>query len=398
MYTVNWFTKIIDVPISDLTLVSGTRYSLLMQDFLIEIRRLESGFMDGLWAPQILLHNNPKLDFAGADYAGFDEIFNGYEVAFDTLATRVDLIGSNNNIIDIMVVNGVSVVPGNSAGLQKVNIEGSSTGLTPEESEALLNIETDVDLIKTDISQIKSDIILIKSDINSIDGEVLLIKGDISSIDGNILTIQGDISSIDGNIVIIEGDISSIDGNMVTIQGDISSIDGNVGTIQGDISSIDGSVGTIEEDVLTIQTDINLLEGNVGTIQGDISSIDGNISTMEGNIATVQGDIVLIKSDIVDIESGISAIDGNIQTIELDISQIKSDIITINTDIGLMQIDVADIQVDMAFMRAIEEGDWEIISNQMIFYNALHIEIVRFNLFDIAGLPAQDNIYKREKI
>jgi len=135
MYTVNWFTKVVFIPTSDMTLVSGTTYNLFMQNFLIEIRRLEASFIDGLWAPQILNHKNPELDFAGADYAGFDKVVDGYTVAFSTSATRVNLIGSNNNIVDIMVVNGVSVVPSNSAGLQRV--ETGVSGLTSKESATL---------------------------------------------------------------------------------------------------------------------------------------------------------------------------------------------------------------------------------------------------------------------
>lgn len=116
-YSVDWVAKIVSVPTSDLTLVSGTRYSLTMSDFLAEIRRLEWTASEGLWAPQILDHSNTRFDFAGTDYAPFDDIINGYVIEFTGVATRVDLIGSNNNIIDVLVDNGVSVVPSNSAGL-----------------------------------------------------------------------------------------------------------------------------------------------------------------------------------------------------------------------------------------------------------------------------------------
>jgi len=127
-YSVNWITQLVSIPDTDLTLVSGTHYRLNMFTFLIEIRRLEAN--DGLWAPQIVEHTNPKINFAGADYAGFDKIINGYKIIFTGNLTRVDLIGSNNNIADIFISNGVSVVPSNSAGLQKVSI---GSGVTPQD-------------------------------------------------------------------------------------------------------------------------------------------------------------------------------------------------------------------------------------------------------------------------
>ena len=136
-YSVDWIGKIISIPTADLTLVSGTRYQLAMADFLVEIRRLESAFDGGLWAPQILDHTNPKLDFSGVDYAGFDEVTNSYTIQITGAATRVDLVGSNNNIVDVLIATGVSVVPSNSAGLQLV--ETGVSGLTSEES-ALLDV------------------------------------------------------------------------------------------------------------------------------------------------------------------------------------------------------------------------------------------------------------------
>lgn len=133
-YSVDWIAKVISIPTSDLTLVSGTRYSLQMSAFLGEIRRLEAVFAEGLWAPQILDHTNPKLDFAGVDYAGFDELINGYTLQVTGIATRVDLLGSNNNIVDVLIATGVSVVPSNSAGLQLVS---TGSGLSSTQDERL---------------------------------------------------------------------------------------------------------------------------------------------------------------------------------------------------------------------------------------------------------------------
>lgn len=127
-YGVNWITKVVTIPTSDLTLVSGTRYSLDMADFLDEIRRLEWEFTDGLWAPAIVDHSDTRFDFAGANYAPFDEIINGYTIQFSGVVERVDLLGSNNDIIDSLIVTGVSVVPSNSAGLQIVEVDSGGGG------------------------------------------------------------------------------------------------------------------------------------------------------------------------------------------------------------------------------------------------------------------------------
>ena len=142
-YSVNWLTKVISIPTSDLTLVSGNEYDLSMGDFLVEIRRLESSFTEGLYADQILEHTNGK-SLAGVNYAPFDEIINNYSVEFTGSATRVNLKGSNNNLVDVLIANGVSVVPSNSAGLQIVSV---GSGLDAGQDAKLTAIETLIDEI-----------------------------------------------------------------------------------------------------------------------------------------------------------------------------------------------------------------------------------------------------------
>ena len=135
-YSVDWIAKVITIPTADLTLVSGTRYSLDMADFLAEIRRLEWSFTDGLWAPSVVDHTDTRFDFAGADYAPFDDLLNDYTVQFSGVATRVDLLGSNNNLIDVLIATGVSVVPSNSAGLQVVAVGSGVTQQDKDDIEA----------------------------------------------------------------------------------------------------------------------------------------------------------------------------------------------------------------------------------------------------------------------
>ena len=134
-YTVDWIAKNVFIPVSDLVLTSGTEYELYMQSFLNEIRRLEWEYNEGAWALAILDHTNVKT-IAGANYDPFDEIINGYTITFDPLATKVLLRGSNNNIIDALVINGVSVIPTNSLGATTIT---TGSGVTDQDKLDIAN-------------------------------------------------------------------------------------------------------------------------------------------------------------------------------------------------------------------------------------------------------------------
>lgn len=119
-YTVNWVTKVISVPLTDLTLVSGSNYTLNAADFWIEVRRLEADPTQGLYAIQALEHVDTQV-LSGITYVPIEKLINGYTWFINTTNINCSLIGPNSNLLDTFIPgNGVSVLANNSAGKQQV--------------------------------------------------------------------------------------------------------------------------------------------------------------------------------------------------------------------------------------------------------------------------------------
>jgi hypothetical protein len=137
MVSVDWGTKVINVPQSDMVFVSGTLYSLDTDTLRLALRSLEAseGGMPFLTTHQ----HNTEVTIAGTTYARTIEIINGYTVTFEDGQYAVRLDGSNNNLFDEGVVNRnqVSIIPTNSAGL--ISIDPQS--LIPD--EAFLSVAYD---------------------------------------------------------------------------------------------------------------------------------------------------------------------------------------------------------------------------------------------------------------
>lgn len=54
------------------------------------------------------------------------------------------------------------------------------------------------------------------------------------------------------------------------------------------------------------------------------------------------------------------------------------------------------VKADIEFLVQMESGKWEVVNNQMIFYNTSGTEIKRFDLYDINGILTNGiNMYKR---
>mgnify|MGYP003646437625 CR=1 FL=1 len=119
-YTVDWDTKVISIPQSDLVSLGNGVYKLDLEGCHQELRRLEWEFSEGLSRLQILDYI-PPLEAGGVIYARFVLLTNGYTVTFEDGQYAVNLVGANTNIHDNTNVNQVSIRPTNSAGLQDLS-------------------------------------------------------------------------------------------------------------------------------------------------------------------------------------------------------------------------------------------------------------------------------------
>ena len=116
--TVNWPTKVINVPKADMTLVQSTPFEireLNINTFRLTLKNLED---DEQGQPWPTTHNhNTAVTVGGVTLARVVEIINGYTVTFEDGSYAVNLIGANSNVGDVVNLNTVSVRAANSAGL-----------------------------------------------------------------------------------------------------------------------------------------------------------------------------------------------------------------------------------------------------------------------------------------
>ena len=122
--SINWATKVISIPRSFTTLISGSLYELDVNAFRLALKDLEDdatgmGFLD-------THRHNTQVTLSGMTLARVFEVINGYTITFEDLAYSVRCVGANHNIGDVKNVNQVSLIIGNTAGLITVDTGGSA--------------------------------------------------------------------------------------------------------------------------------------------------------------------------------------------------------------------------------------------------------------------------------
>jgi hypothetical protein len=119
--TVNWRTKVITVPVDFLTPLNAesppTFYELDVNALRLALKDIE----DSEGMPFVDTHrHNSTVILSGVAYARTFEIINGYTILFDESVQdhySVSCVGANHNVADVKIINTVSLIIGNSAGL-----------------------------------------------------------------------------------------------------------------------------------------------------------------------------------------------------------------------------------------------------------------------------------------
>lgn len=139
--SINHSTKVISVPKADTTLVGTnptTGYEIRSYDEYAFMRYL-ADYLDseaGVTLPNAFSHNT-QVTISGVVYARMLSILPPYTVTFENGTYQVKLVGgTNNNLLDVINPNNVSVIPANSAGLQQVT---SGSGVTAQDKTDIVN-------------------------------------------------------------------------------------------------------------------------------------------------------------------------------------------------------------------------------------------------------------------
>jgi hypothetical protein len=76
-------------------------------------------------------------------------------------------------------------------------------------------------------------------------------------------------------------------------------------------------------------------------------------------------------------------------SIDVKVDAVATAVGTVGTDLGV-------VAADVALIRKVEEGDWEMVSNQLIYYDVDGSTVLEiWDLFNAAGQPAMTDVVKR---
>lgn len=142
-FSVNWLTKVVTIPKTDMALVQASPEirELDLLAFWSEVHSIQED--EGITYPPIMRSNAP-VTLAGVTYVRSVEVINGYAIEFENGSYQVNLTGANNNLLEARIQNQVSINASNSGGAVQIS---TGSGLSPEQDTMLTRL---LDLAEAD--------------------------------------------------------------------------------------------------------------------------------------------------------------------------------------------------------------------------------------------------------
>ena len=118
---------------------------------------------------------------------------------------------------------------------------------------------------------------------------------------------------------------------------------------------------------------------------------------VSAEIATVNSNVLVVKDNVEDLSTNVDALNTKATDIKSVVDGIDSDVDDIKSDVGSIKTDVTTLKTDVNLIKNVECGNWEIKDSQLIVTDYDGNEIIRFNLYDLAGNPTSYEVFKRVK-
>ncbi len=152
---------------------------------------------------------------------------------------------------------------------------------------------------------------------------------------------------------------------------------------------------------------------NSATIKKSVWDEDKSLHVIVGSLGKAIGDMEIDLNTPDQYKADVSGVapageyDTELAAIQADLddpNQYKADVTALALEVTLQLVKtetdkIPSLETVLTLISDIEGGRWRITGNQMIFYKDDNTtEVARFNLFDAAGDPAEEDVFERQRV
>ncbi|CAL4108361.1 unnamed protein product [Meganyctiphanes norvegica] len=179
----------------------------------------------------------------------------------------------------------------------EIKIEKDLENVTQEITSRTYNVETNIGIkMKEEITPIKKAVDIAY---NAIHPKVVNINSEVALIKSSINTIQPKVVNINSEVAVIKSSINTIQPKVVNINSEVE-------LTKSQINAIQPKVVNIYNEVELIKSNINAIQPKVGSIYNEVELTKSNINAIQPKVFSLYNDVEIIISNISDVKKNIS--------------------------------------------------------------------------------------------
>ncbi|NWF86495.1 PKD domain-containing protein [Candidatus Bathyarchaeota archaeon] len=142
-----------------------------------------------------------------------------------------------------------------------------------------------------------------------------LISSTLTGWNAQLTSISNDIATIQTDVGIIKLNMTTISATVIDIQNGIATILTDLGTIKTSLSAINATIVGVQYGIVTLSTDVGTIKTSLSAINATIIDIKDGIATLSTDLGDIQVSVDQLSTDTAEVKDRLPVDTGTIITI-----------------------------------------------------------------------------------
>ena len=99
--------------------------------------------------------------------------------------------------------------------------------------ERLAQLEADVGVLKTDMTEVKADVAVLKTDMTEVKADVGVLKTDMTEVKADVSVLKTDMITVKADVAVLKTDMTTVKADVAVLKSDMGQVKGQLGNALG---------------------------------------------------------------------------------------------------------------------------------------------------------------------
>ncbi|MFZ7188016.1 YadA-like family protein [Avibacterium avium] len=237
------------------------------------------------------------------DLKDLDSATFGTDAADQTVINK-DGITVKGDTSDVSLTNAGL----DNGGNKIVNVAPGTADTDAVNVSQLNAVKTDVSNIRTDVNFVKSDLVNVKGDVNNVKADVNNVKADVNNVKIDMNNVKNDVTNVKNDMNTVKTDVAGVKTDVTNVKNDMTTVKTDVAGMKTDVTNVKNDMNTMKVDMTNVKNDVNNVKGDVTTIKTDVAGVKTDMNNVKTDVNNIKTDVNNVKGDVTNVKNQVESI------------------------------------------------------------------------------------------